>query len=70
MGEREERLKSQALQNSPLTGIKASNLINSVAGEKKVEEAAASSWSFLCLKVEGEKRRVELLGLLAVTEKR
>lgn len=25
------RFKSQALQNSPLTGIKASNLINSVA---------------------------------------
>ncbi len=26
------RFKSQALQNLPLTGIKASNLINSVAG--------------------------------------
>lgn len=31
MGNREMRFKSQALQNLPLTGIKASNLINSVA---------------------------------------
>lgn len=44
------RFKSQAVQNLPLTGIKASNLINSVAGRGR-----EGSLMFFSPQVRGEE---------------